>query len=636
METPFKDKDSTEAEWTARRMRMAAHREQFETLWTTGMQRFFQGILKTYNVTSRRIYDSLYEQYDLSLFSREGLRFTDLKYPLIHSIALRGLAAELANKPKVNFVALGSNDPSKTTAFKHLFDQVLYEMDADQEDFEIFLDRRILGSAAVMVLTEEYEMTVKDPVFKGEKMTYEEKTKASRQTLYKKIDLRNLYLDEHCKKTSLADCSYLQVDELYAKDEFLQRFAKYGEATIDAAKVLEIDSNKNTNPFIDQVGVEWVRVTHCFDRVYDAYHVLGNGHLLNDVGNPIPRIAGRKGKELPVALAIMYKIPNAPYGYGDPHVTTAFNSIKDMVRLMILELTQKSAKPTMAVDPMSPFDEQGFDWGQDFIRVAPNDLHEIKMNADLDILYKLDELNDNDIIRATGININDTSNTDMDETARKTVIRRESQNAIIELGMNYLSASFFKRLYTLMKDDIRLHYSAMLKNGDELSVRTKDVKLTRAPGKKGGFKEEKVVGYRYFDLEPGDFDFDMELDLEIANISTSRELEKAIQQEGLEKTQFAPQGFDQAGLAKYIQEVCDMPETVLAGQTQNISSKDPKELANEGLDPSFLPDTQTLTPPQDAQATQEAMAAQQAGQIQQGQPGQQPGQPTGPVPGFPQ
>ena len=599
---PTKTRADIESMWKDRRNRMEKHREQFERLWETGVTRFFQGILHGDSGNYSKLYDSLYEQYDLSMFSREGLRFNDIKYPLLHTIVLRAMASEFPNRPVAKFIAVGSNDPTKATAFSHLFQQVLSEGNADLEDFEVFLDRRIRGTGAVLQLTERYPLTVKDPkIDKTGKMTFEEKTKKICDVKFRKIDLRHLYLDEHCRRSDLADCFYAQVDEFMSIEEFKVKFKELGEDKLRDIVELPSDpeASEGDNPFVSDSSVKYVRVTHCFDKKDDLYHVLANGTLVSETDNPIPRIAGRRGKEIPIALAVMYKIPGCPYGYGDAHVTTAFNSIKNLMRLMILEITQKAAKKTLFVHPDSNFDEQAFEFGQDFVRVAPDEVKQMEVDHDFASLYKLDETTDNDIIRGTGININDTTNLDTQETARKTVIRKESQNAIVELGMNYLTISYYKRLYNLMKDDIKLHYGANLGNGEKVQVRTKDIKLTRS---KDGLKEYKADGWRFFDLKPGDLDIDAEVMLEAGNISTSKQLEKALQMEGLEATQYAPQGFDPIGLAKYIKEVMEMPDFVLATGEEAVEGRSPEELAKAAIgDPQFLPEAENLksNPPQD-------------------------------------
>lgn len=622
--------EEVEKLWSTRRTESAAHRKQFETIWDSGIRRFFEGILKTNGNGAAKLYDSLYEQYDLSIYSSEGLRFGNLQYPLLHTIVLRALASEFTNRPSAKFISIGSNDPSRAVAFTHYFNQVLSEANADQEDFEVMLDRRIRGSAAVLQLTEKYERTVKDPTFNPEtkELTYEVKSKKIVKTRYRKIDLRNLYLDPHCKKTDLSDCGYAIADEWLSKEDFAMKYAHLGEQRIKEISTMTKDKDSG-NPFLTEDSIQWVCVSHCFDPISDTYNILGNGKLINEANAAIPRIAGKEGKAIPIALAIMYKIPDCPYGYGDAHVTTAFNSIKNLARLMILEITQKMAKPTIFVDPASSFDEQTFEWGQDFARVSPDDIKEMSINPNMDMLNKLDDQTDNDIIRATGININDTTNIDTNETARKTVIRKESQNAITELGMSFLSITFFKRVYELLKDDIRLHSVASLKAGDKIQVKTKDVKLKRI---KNGFKEYSASGFRYFDLKPEDIDMDMEIVLEVGNISTSKQLEKAIKMEALDYIQVAAQGFSQEGLARYIQELCEMPETVLASKNV-VSGGDPEAVANEGLDPAFLPQAkqmQSSNQTQNVQATQGVQPVE--GVPQAGGAGMEQAVPTGGTP----
>lgn len=579
--------------WSQRRGRMATRRKQFETLWRNGITRFFEGIVTGEGIGANRLYNTLYEQYDFSVFSRDGMRFNNLKYPLLPAIVMRAIANELPNKPKPHFTAQGVNDPTKAKAFEAAFQQVLYEMSADEEDFEIFLDKRVFGSAAVLVQPEEMTLTVKDPKYNVEKdeLEYEEITKKTKQVRYRKIDLRNLYLDEHCTKTNLKDCGYFQFDEYYSKEEFLVIFKDLDpekQARILSTPFSVGDGTEFYNWF-DKKGIEHIRVTYCYDKYADCYHIIANDcELVNKVDQPIPRIAGKRGKELPLALAIQYKIPGAPYGYGDSHVTSSFNQIKNLIRVMILEITQKSAKPMLAIDPMSNFDEQGFEWGTDFVRVEPDKLKEIGINPNLRPLYDMDSMVDSDIIRVTGININDTTNVDAGETARKSIIRRESQNAIIELGMNYMSNSFFYRLYNLLKDDVKLYYAEKLAKQEDVNIKTKGAQLVR---NNGGFDEEAVQGYRYFKLQPEDLDFDAELDLEMGNIATSKELTKALAKEGFDAAMPLMQSgaIDPKGLARWLKESYDMPDYVMPGANNPMQGKDPEAIATEGIPPELLP-----------------------------------------------
>jgi len=570
--------------WAQRRSRMQLRRKYFEPIWQSAMASYYSGIFPDINQTGNNLYNPIYEQYDMTLYSRDGFRFLRMKMPIIHDVIIRKLASEVPNKPKVNFVSAGSNDPTKAIAFKHWFNQFLYDMDADQEDFEVFLGKDILGTSAVMVMTDEYEVAVKD---ENNKPVDKKKVK---KTYYRNIDLRHLLLDEHCTKCNLSDCNYAGVDEYYSKQEFVQKFAKYGIDKVMAASesaVMQAEGSAYTDLFGGDT-VPFVRVTRYFDRISDSYHLIANDVLLNDVHTAIPRVARTQGKEIPIALAIDFKMPGSPYGYSSAHVSALFNRIKNLIRQILFEVTEKQAKPILAVDPMSSFDEETFEWNQEFMRIKPDDIKPIQINFDTIALTNLDKTTDEDIIRATGINFNDTSNIDAGETARKTIIRRESQNAIVELGMNYNASVYFKRLYELMKDEILFHWKDLVSQG-ETKVRTKNVQLGR--GTDGALFEEPapVEGFRYFKLTNDDLSSDYELYLELANIASSRELEKAVLSEQLNAIQPFVQNFDAAGLAEYVRTTFKMPDSVLPGGNKDMSQMPVEKLAQEGLGSEYLP-----------------------------------------------
>lgn len=586
------DEDTAIMVWKKRRARMEQHRKQFEDIWRSGYNNFIFSVFQGEDA-SEKLYNQIYEQYDSSLYSKEGLKFGGLKYPLIPAIILRAMATEYNSRPKARWTAYGSNNPDDALVFTHLFNQVLADMDADEEDFEIMLDRRIRGTSAVFQYTDKYEFFCREPEAGDDgEIKYKTEKKKYEQVMYKKIDLRHTYLDEKCKKTNLKDCKYAQLDTFLGKEEFIVRYAYLGEEKIQKAletgTVSGTDANSNSELFQDDENAEFMKITHCFDKVQDAYHIICGDALLNDLDQPIPRKSGKRGKDIPIALAIQYKIPGCPYGYSDSNLTRSFNAIKDLVRLILLEATQKMSKPLLAVAPESAFDEQGFEWGDEFIRVNPSDLQQVQISPNFKALYDLDNTTDNDVTRVTGINISDTTNIDVNETARKTIIRRESQNAIIELSMSYLAVSFYKRLYELMADDILLHYRHKLKSGEEVTIKTKDSKMIR--DKKGGVDlDESVKGTRYFTAKDKDLDNEMDLDLEIGNIAVSRELEKALAMEILELAGKSPDMFNMQGLANYLKDTWGMPDSVVNKQDVDIDDQDPEEIANSKLSPEEIP-----------------------------------------------
>lgn len=588
--------------WRDRRSRMKQRRMYYETLWRSALTNFYTGVFPDSTVGAQPLYNPIYEQYDMSLYSKDGFRFLRMRLPLMHQIVIRKLAGEMPNRPKVNFVAMGDNDPSKAIAFKHWFDQFLYDMDADQEDFETFLWKDIIGTAAVMVMTQEYEVTVKDDE------TWKPKTLKKKKTLYKSVDLRRLLLDEHCQKSNLEDCKYAQVDEFYSKDEYLQMFSdpkKYNQEVVNQACESTMQMDEGDTDYGDLFGlqeVQFIRVTHCFDIISDSYHILANQLLINDKDTPIPRIARAMGKQIPIALAIDFKMPGSPYGYSSAHVSAIFFRIKNLVRQILFEVTEKQAKPLLAVDPLSSFDEETFEWGQEFLRIKPGDVQPISINFDTETLYNMDRTTDEDMIKATGINFNDTSNVDAGETARKTIIRRESQNAIIEMGMNYNASVYFKRLYELMKDEILYQWRDEIPRG--MKVRTKNVQVGRLQNGELVEDQTAIKGFRYFDLKKNDLADDYELYLELANIASSKELEKAIVAEQVGAIQPFLQSFDPTGLAKYLKDTFSMPETVLPEGTRGEMNAE--QVVQENIPHELLPEVEQMRMQQAGQ--QSAMA----------------------------
>ena len=196
------------------------------------------------------------------------------------------------------------------------------------------------------------------------------------------------------------------------------------------------------------------------------------------------------------------------------------------------------------------------------------------------------------MIVSTGINHMDVAQNGQ-ETATKSLQRRESQMLIVEAGMKFNTVTGFTRLALLLKDLIRLHYKSYPINSTETAprkVRLKDMKFVRNK-KTGKLGSEKTSGFTYFDILPEDLEDDLDLVLELGNVAMSKSLEMDLQLLGIDRLLSLPPTMTPEGqqkpvykpeeLAKFIQSKFSLPQEILDDEedaTNNLEKE-----AKDGL-----------------------------------------------------
>lgn len=558
-----------------------------------------------------------------SLYQNRNL--TDLKLPVEFAIIQRKLTTIMGNLPKMNWVPLAPDADqdeidSMSTLFKNLFDYVWYLTDGDIELFKVILCSLIYGTGTIEWWHEYYEKTCELPESVDEmgKVTYRTLTKIVSKTRCQNRDIRHVLFDENA-----LDIGTIQkgvIIEQYGEETFKSKFKQYRiEGVKPVAPVecfLKVGDERRSQPY------QVIELVKKYDEVLDQYVLIANGQHINPYegkrGNkenegisPIPSY----DKMFPIAVFIDHWMDGEFYGLGECTIAKPLRYVKNNIRRMFFDVMKKVGFPTLIIDPNSDFDEEDYEFGDPFIRAEVDEIKPIPVSANLQPAIELDKLTDNDIAVYTGVNILDTANQTKDETATKTALRRESQNALTENYLKFNMNNGFKRLWVGMGKSIMTHYKTPRINDysrepEGFKIQTKGVKLYRDPSTKI-VEEQKEKGIHIFEIKPDDFAPDYDLVLEMSSIAYTKELENQKKTEAITSLKLYP---PQANVVNFnkLGEI----EAKLGGLPEDVINSDKTGRIDPKGDPNEIMKNLDLIakPPNvdDYMAQETAMAAQTA------------------------
>lgn len=569
------EKASTALHWLQRKEQMKIRRSFFEDMWRRSLFSFVAFAVNG-EEPGKRSFDPdtapELQGYYNSKYTTYGFKFTDVRYPLEFAVVMRKLATEVKNLPKPEWRIPGADDQSPALLWKNVYNQAMDEAEGDYEDFESFLQKNIFGTAIRWSRMVSYDNTVQEPSITDNGMvSWDKKTHSVREFKSTTKDLRHIFLDDGCTSSTLSDCEDGIATEYLTEENGKKIYSDVDFEGLGIKAVPKKELFQDVNDLNGGDSKNFFEVDNCYNEITDMYDVMINGVVVRS--SPIPMSSCRGKKKIPFALLVDNKIPGQPYGYGEPAVIKAFQEIKNKNRNLIYDVTKKGAKPTLAIDPLSTFNEETYTFGQDFVRVSPKDMAPIPVVSNLDAPLKLDEITDNDVTMVTGVNIKDTVAPPSDETATKTVTRKESQVLLIDLGLYLNSIAGLKRLHTINANILRLHLRApqMGPDGEEKPRRVtmEGSKIFRSKHAKTptDFIQEEAQGVQTFEYKGEDVDYDFEPILAVGNIAVSEQLKKNMQNETAEKmVKFTPEAIDQFGMAEFLRQNGELPSTVLKTQ----------------------------------------------------------------------
>jgi len=520
--------------------KMKSSREYMENEWNEA-NKAYQSVLDVY----KRAFDPTEapEIQFRNYFKAKDL--SDIKLPVEFAVIQRKLTYILSNKPHPKWVAIesGDDDEKKSAGkmFGYAFDYAWYLCDGDWEEFKAIISSLIYS---IGYLHWWYEYSVYDceipDNFENGVMTYKTVRKVISRPRVEHLDNRHVFLDYNASDISNV-----------VKGGFIKH---YDEATFKRLfGKMQIEGIMPITPLecFQKVGEEKSSqdksVYECMYYIHeelDRYAIVVNGYHINPYYGPRidPKNEGwspipSRDKRLPISFFIDHYLDAQLYGMGDCKLSKPFRELKNKTRNMVFDVMKKVAFHTMIIDPLSDFNEDEYEFGQPFIRAEVDSIKPLPVSANLDFSVRMDENVNNDLAVFTGINIGDTGNPDMKETATKTATRRESQFAMIETYIKQNMSYGWKRAWTGFKECLRIagKVPKINENGEvqPMTVRTDGKKIFRGKTNPKMAYEKKMEGSYFFKMTPEDFDDEMELIPEIGNIAYTRELEDEKKREGL-------------------------------------------------------------------------------------------------------
>lgn len=648
------NKDSFEEKelyWIDRMQAMKQRRDYFEPMWRAALFDFaahLQGISKT---GASAKFDSnapapSWNDYADNVFSG-GFKATDMRYPLEFAIVMRKLATEAANLPYVAWKILGETDQSPALLFEQVYLQSFYnDENLGLEEIELLLNKNIFGASIAYSRAIAYSNTINTPTERGEdgEWVYEKSENKMIKIKCTNKDIRHVLIDEGCTSPSLSDADDCVVFDYYSGDG-VQLKKEFPNVNFEEKGITPIKRSETFQDINDVMGGDQktvYEVANCYNKVLDEYTILINGRMVRT--SPIPMLPNRGEKELPISIIVDHKIPNCPYGYGEPAIIRVFRQIKNKNRNLIYDVTRKTAKPTLVVDPNSSFSEEDYFWGQDILRLDPNAMKPVPINANLDWALDLDARTDQDIVIATGVNHLDNASSGADETATKSVLRKESGLALVNFGLTYNTMCGFKHMHevnanllitNLKSPNFQPH--SYDEKTDTRTINTENIQIFNAKTPKtqakGKFVAESRSGVSAFTYKWEDVKHYFVPVLKVGNIAVSEQLEKNLKLEGLQSmAQIAPQSYNQEAAANIIRDLFGFPEELVI--TKEVVQQDTATTPNQEVADAIRKYGAPLSEEQNISLTvQNAQKAQGVPAAPEGSaPMGESGAPTGPAP----
>lgn len=559
-----------------RAVAMAQRRRNYEEMWRANIFAFVAHAIYDVGSAPRQFDPAVAPElqgYFNSKMNTFGFRFTDIRYPLEFAVIMRKMAMEMKNIPDPNWRDITQKDQSVCDLFSRVYEDVLYnESFGEYEMFEAFLNKNVFGTTVLWSRIVDFDNKISEPKWDETKKDwgYDKKTPRIRKLVTSCVDLRHVLFDEGATKPTLEDCDDAIIFEYFSEDRGNQIF---GKAKLEALNIKPCAVTKCFQDVSDRMGgdtklvYEVMHYQNC--RTDDAIDLI-NGKTLKKT--PIIMRPFRGEKWLPLSILTDHKVPGCIYGYGEPTILKAFREIKNKNRNLIYDIIKKMSKPTLFVDPLSTFNENEFMFGADIIRVAINDVKPLEIHPDLNPAIELDKMTDNDTILVSGVNIADTSVAPANEKATKTIQRKESQVAVIDLGMSLNTCTGLQRFHhinaNLLTLNLRVPRLDEAGKAVPMEVTLKGKQMFRGKGdKSNSFITQPAEGshtFEYFGEDLVGHHFVPQL--EMGNIAVSEIADKAMKMEGMEQmrenAQIDPSCFDPHTANQMIAEWYDFPKEI--------------------------------------------------------------------------
>lgn len=382
---------------------------------------------------------------------------SDLKLPDTFSVIETAKAEMVDQSPGIIYRPRESGDVLKATKMNKIFEYTWDKANGDLELMKFIDDALVYGIA----IGEEYWKHETKEIkhledFDTDKM--EPKSWEKRETVtyddvcFESIPIWNFYWDPMADSLENArDCAKVLI---MTQHEFEKRYKKYPKHK-KVASGGDVFRTQWFQPLgnVDDFEIE---VIHYYDKLSDLYLILANGVLLTSPDNPIPY----KHKDFPFIKGVDILLPHSFVGMGEPKVMKCLQEERDTLRNMRLDTTHLNIQTQYIVDDRLELDDEDLIAKPHSIIRGPVDsiraVEKIPIFAES---IREEELLNDDIIKATGIDIRMQSLGGSGDTATEVAILKESSLKRIKLKLKLLEKMALSRLGRLRLLNIQQFYS---------------------------------------------------------------------------------------------------------------------------------------------------------------------------------
>lgn len=521
---------------------------------------------------------------------------SQINLPVEFSVIIRKTAEEMRSLPNYKWISLSKKDnEAKGKLFSNIFQWVWYEALGDIEVFKALLAKNIYGDSFIWAFHESRDLVNNCPYLDSEsdELKWKKKPAKISRTRILNLDIRSVFLDPGA--LTIEDAEYAFIERFVTEDTAHVLFDRYVKVSKykwdDFKKTSQRQTNfSNVGETRESPTAEFYNVKYYYNQLKDEFVILIDDRIVHDkyiVAAPDDGV-----KRIPIAHLKDHHLDGEFYGTGESAIVKPHREVKNNLVNLTFDVSRQAAFGTLLISPYADFDEEDFEWGQPFVRLEPQLVDQMKVSANLGWVNQFGDYMENQQIVSTGINHMDAAQSGQ-ETATKSLQRRESQMLIVEAGMKYNVAAGFTRLGLILKDLIRLHYQSYPTN-DRTSksrrIRVDGYKFVRKGGK---LDYEKVKDYTYFDVEPQDLEDDFDLVLELGNIAMSKSIELDLQLLGVDRIMNLPplmtaegqqkQVYNVEEMAKFIQSKFSLPKEVINVEDEGMKKEDFMREAEQGL-----------------------------------------------------
>ena len=382
---------------------------------------------------------------------------SDLKLPDTFSVIETAKSEMVDQSPGIIYRPRESGDVLKATKLNKIFEYTWEKANGDLELMKFIDDTLVYGIG----VGEEYwkhEVVTEKHIdeFDLEKMepkSWEEKeTVTYDDVFFSSIPVWSFYWDPMADSLENArDCAKILT---LTEHDFEKKYKKYPKSK----KVASGGDTHRPEWFKPLGNIEdhEIEVIHYYDKLNDLYLILANGVLLTPANNPIPY----KHKDFPFVIGVDIMLPHSFVGMGEPKVMKSLQEERDTLRNMRLDTTHLNIQTQYIVDDRLELDDEDLiAKPHSIIRGPVDSIRAVEKIPIFSEAVQEEQMLNDDIIKATGIDIRMQSLGGQGDTATEVAILKESSLKRIRLKLKLLEKMALHRLGRLRLSNIQQFYS---------------------------------------------------------------------------------------------------------------------------------------------------------------------------------